>query len=606
MTIVSERQAHAPGRLPLVQHNQQQQQQQKQEHRRGQHSSKKAGAVALVLVVVWLLLRYVVEVKVSVRWRTLGSLQQQQQQQQQPGLRKHCSNSCFKARNGICDEGRPHANPTKQQQQEAAQRQQGMPPGVSAVHCDLGTDCRDCGPWFGAQADSNWSEPLLPVAFLRSHNVSVRARPTSANALPANFSFAFTDPALDWDVSKHVQQDGLLEIGISQVFYKLLAGRCRAGGPGGLVADVGANFGWHALLAASFGCRVIAWEPVPQFRALLALNLARNGLSQLVSVRPAVVAHPPGSKQVVVIPNRGIWGTAGIGGANVDLSIHDKASGPPQQVEVVAESLDEVLAGQHVDLLKVDVEGYEPSVLATAQALLTAGAVDNIVLEYSPGVYERSSRWSEMDVHPRMLLDLTKAGFRLMHMPDTFTRVWWDGRAVAGAIPKLREVTPTNLKYDLWDAAMYSTGALDPTSKPFCPAMVALGLNNQGIPERLHPKSLHSAFGHNTNVWATKDAKIAEELIGPPEGVIPLSQPINASWFPPESVTMGLGGVSCRDVVDDLKSSLSLKSKRDVAISMTVLIGRRCRCVAALPCKEYEAAAEACAKEGTTPYVDLP
>lgn len=43
-------------------------------------------------------------------------------------------------------------------------------------------------------------------------------------------------------------------------------------------------------------------------------------------------------------------------------------------------------------LLLQDVEGYEPSVLATAQALLAAGAVDNIVLEYSPGVYERSSR----------------------------------------------------------------------------------------------------------------------------------------------------------------------------------------------------------------------
>jgi hypothetical protein len=47
--------------------------------------------------------------------------------------------------------------------------------------------------------------------------VSVRARHTSSLAAPANFSFAFTDPALDWDVSKHVQQDGLLEIGISQV-----------------------------------------------------------------------------------------------------------------------------------------------------------------------------------------------------------------------------------------------------------------------------------------------------------------------------------------------------------------------------------------------------
>jgi hypothetical protein len=60
-------------------------------------------------------------------------------------------------------------------------------------------------------------EPQLPIAFLRAHSVSVRARSTSAAAAPVNISFAFTDPELDWDVSKHVQQDGLLEIGISQV-----------------------------------------------------------------------------------------------------------------------------------------------------------------------------------------------------------------------------------------------------------------------------------------------------------------------------------------------------------------------------------------------------
>jgi hypothetical protein len=42
---------------------------------------------------------------------------------------------------------------------------------------------------------------------------------------------------------------------VRQVFYKLLAGRCSSAGPGGLVADVGANFGWHALLSAYLGCR---------------------------------------------------------------------------------------------------------------------------------------------------------------------------------------------------------------------------------------------------------------------------------------------------------------------------------------------------------------
>lgn len=39
-----------------------------------------------------------------------------------------------------------------------------------------------------------------------------------------------------------------------------------------------------------------------------------------------------------------------------------------------------------------DVEGYEPSVLSTASGLLSAGSIDNIVLEYTPGVIERLAR----------------------------------------------------------------------------------------------------------------------------------------------------------------------------------------------------------------------
>jgi hypothetical protein len=66
--------------------------------------------------------------------------------------------------------------------------------------------------------------------------------------------------------------------------------------------------------------------------------------------------------------------------------------------------------------------------------------------------------------------------------------------------------------------------------------------------------------------------------LGPPVSLFPLTMPMNASWFPPESVTMGLGGVSCRDIVDDIASNLPNKSKQGVRTAMTVLIGRRCRC----------------------------
>ena len=49
-------------------------------------------------------------------------------------------------------------------------------------------------------------------------------------------------------------------------------------------------------------------------------------------------------------------------------------------------------------------------------------------------------------------------------------------------------------------------------ARPFCQAMIDLRMHNQGVPERLHPKSFHSMFNHNTNVWASRDAKVMSSL----------------------------------------------------------------------------------------------
>jgi hypothetical protein len=52
----------------------------------------------------------------------------------------------------------------------------------------------------------------------------------------------------------------------------------------------------------------------------------------------------------------------------------------------------QVLGDRHVDLLKVDVEGFEPQVMAGAPRLLARRAVDNIIMEYSPHVAEKARK----------------------------------------------------------------------------------------------------------------------------------------------------------------------------------------------------------------------
>lgn len=61
-----------------------------------------------------------------------------------PGLVKRlCEDSCSGfTRNGVCDEGRPTLA-----YRALWRRQQDPAQSVYQVHCDLGTDCGDCGTW---------------------------------------------------------------------------------------------------------------------------------------------------------------------------------------------------------------------------------------------------------------------------------------------------------------------------------------------------------------------------------------------------------------------------------------------------------------------------
>ena len=65
-------------------------------------------------------------------------------------------------------------------------------------------------------------------------------------------------------------------------------------------------------------CRVIAWEPVPTFRTFLEYGVELNRLGALVEVRAAAVGDKEGAEYELVVPQRGIWGTASIDGRNID------------------------------------------------------------------------------------------------------------------------------------------------------------------------------------------------------------------------------------------------------------------------------------------------
>jgi FkbM family methyltransferase len=143
-----------------------------------------------------------------------------------------------------------------------------------------------------------------------------------------------------------------------------------------LVIDIGANVGWHAIHAAAHPNvkQVVAFEPDLFNAWLLERNAAANRACRIIIDTRAL-----GSAQGIAklyrykMSNAGRHSLAtnhGFGSRDVPLTTLDDA-------------LNEHGFGeQRVALIKMDVEGFEPAVLAGAA--LTLGRTDVLLMEYSP------------------------------------------------------------------------------------------------------------------------------------------------------------------------------------------------------------------------------
>lgn len=142
--------------------------------------------------------------------------------------------------------------------------------------------------------------------------------------------------------------------------------------PGDVVVDAGANIGFFSVLAAAIvgpGGKVIAVEPHPDNLRLLRESVRH--LSQ-VSVGEYGLDEAAGTGHVAMadqelFANR----TASMVGGNG----HEVAT---RTVDSIVDSIGEV------DLLKIDVDGYEMRILRGAEKSMRAGLVRNLIVEISP------------------------------------------------------------------------------------------------------------------------------------------------------------------------------------------------------------------------------
>lgn len=127
--------------------------------------------------------------------------------------------------------------------------------------------------------------------------------------------------------------------------------------PGDLVVDAGANVGNHSLFFAGVcGCRVLAFEPVPQAFEILQRNIARNGLGDLVTPFRMALGAEAGVAQVDLSA-----ATNNLGSASLEQGLGDLA----------VERLDALVTTETPALIKIDTEGWDLAVLRGASGLLS-------------------------------------------------------------------------------------------------------------------------------------------------------------------------------------------------------------------------------------------
>lgn len=158
--------------------------------------------------------------------------------------------------------------------------------------------------------------------------------------------------------------------------------------PGMTFVDVGCNIGFITCLVAagSSGSRIIAIDANPEMARRCRENLERNGFAATVINQG--VGETSGELEFFVTDDRPSMGSFGAG----ERTREQLAAGLAHVFRVPVRPLPVILREQgvtRVDLLKVDIEGFEPALFAGLAADTDAPPITALVFEYVPAHCQR-------------------------------------------------------------------------------------------------------------------------------------------------------------------------------------------------------------------------
>ena len=166
-----------------------------------------------------------------------------------------------------------------------------------------------------------------------------------------------------------------------------------------VVIDLGANLGIFSLYAAKYSKQVYAIEPDPELFECIVETLKTNNLNNVKAIRSAVFIDNA---------TYDFWRNSNRTMGSLHQAVRDPKFPP---IKVPAVTLDKLFEDEnidHVDLLKIDIEGSEVEVISSAGFAKVADKIDVVIGE--------THDWSGR--HPNQIVDAFKQnGFIVESIP---------------------------------------------------------------------------------------------------------------------------------------------------------------------------------------------
>ena len=173
--------------------------------------------------------------------------------------------------------------------------------------------------------------------------------------------------------------------------------------PGDVLVDVGANVGMYSLWAAKTrGAGVYAFEPEAQNYALLNRNIALNNVGGQIKAYCLALSDRAGYSELHL-------STLQLGASCHSLgervNFKREPMMPAYSQACIAARLDDLVAEGVVPAptyIKIDVDGFEPKVIAGARRVLADPRVRSLLIEINQNLAD----------HRQMVAELESLGFR--------------------------------------------------------------------------------------------------------------------------------------------------------------------------------------------------